>query len=163
MERKHAIALGLKRYNTGKPCKHGHVADRLVSTRTCITCLYGMRRAWITRNPERHRELDRACKARHKYGYDEKSKKRMREYYRRKKGIPEATHKCPANCECCGRRLGEGKQIHLDHCHVTGVFRGWLCNSCNLGLGMLGDSIAGVEKALTYLTRAYSITIKRFA
>lgn len=155
MERKDAIAAGLLKYNTGRPCKHGHIADRLVSTRTCIPCCYKARKKWIKLNPERNREIQRACQKRNNYGYDEKSKKRMREYYRKKKGIPEATYKCPANCESCGRLLGGGKQIHLDHCHVTGVFRGWLCNSCNLGIGMLGDSVENIKKALAYLERAY--------
>lgn len=31
--------LGLPHYSTGEPCKHGHVAPRLVSTRQCIECL----------------------------------------------------------------------------------------------------------------------------
>ena len=36
--RKEAIAHGLKRYFTGKPCKHGHVADRYSSTGHCECC-----------------------------------------------------------------------------------------------------------------------------
>jgi hypothetical protein len=39
ISRKDAKAQGLKRYHTGKPCKHGHVAERLVSNATCIDCL----------------------------------------------------------------------------------------------------------------------------
>ncbi len=31
--------LGLPHYSTGEPCKHGHVAPMLVSTRQCIECL----------------------------------------------------------------------------------------------------------------------------
>ena len=42
----------------------------------------------------------------------------------------------------------------LDHDHETGKFRGWLCTSCNLGLGKLGDSISSVKKALKYLEKA---------
>lgn len=29
---------GLTRYFTGKPCRHGHVAERLTSSRACIIC-----------------------------------------------------------------------------------------------------------------------------
>jgi len=36
--RKEARARGLKRYFTGKLCKHGHVAERLVSVRNCLEC-----------------------------------------------------------------------------------------------------------------------------
>ena len=36
--RAQAKALGLSRYFTGKPCKHGHVAERKVSNTKCIVC-----------------------------------------------------------------------------------------------------------------------------
>ena len=41
--------------------------------------------------------------------------------------------------------------IQLDHCHETNTFRGWLCNSCNTGLGKLKDNIAMLEKGIKYL------------
>jgi len=50
-------------------------------------------------------------------------------------------------CELCGIR--ESK--HLDHNHKTGKIRGVLCNQCNRGLGMLGDTIESIEDALDYL------------
>ena len=75
----------------------------------------------------------------------------MRAYYRKRAGLPEPTRPTPENCECCGSKLLGGKKTHLDHCHATGMFRGWLCNKCNLGIGALGDSVAGVENAIRYL------------
>jgi len=30
--------LGRTRYFTGTPCRHGHIAERLVSSRTCVVC-----------------------------------------------------------------------------------------------------------------------------
>lgn len=36
--RKDAIALGLKRYYTGRPCKHGHICERHVIGGVCIRC-----------------------------------------------------------------------------------------------------------------------------
>lgn len=36
--RTEAQAQGLKRYFTGKPCKHGHVAERLASNNRCCEC-----------------------------------------------------------------------------------------------------------------------------
>jgi hypothetical protein len=53
-------------------------------------------------------------------------------------------------CEICRR---EGP-TELDHDHVTGAFRGWLCRPCNLGLGRLGDDVAGVRRAIAYLLRS---------
>lgn len=42
MERKEAAAAGLKKYNTGRPCKHGHKADRYVDSGACSDCLKNM-------------------------------------------------------------------------------------------------------------------------
>lgn len=50
-------------------------------------------------------------------------------------------------CELCGR---ETKRV-FDHCHTKGHFRGWLCTSCNSGLGMFRDDPMLLEAAATYL------------
>lgn len=36
-----ARALGLQKYNTGKPCKRGHVADRYTASSHCVECRLG--------------------------------------------------------------------------------------------------------------------------
>ena len=36
--RQQAQTLGLTRYFTGQPCKHGHVAERRTDTGNCIAC-----------------------------------------------------------------------------------------------------------------------------
>lgn len=38
ISRQEAIEMGLLRYYTGKPCKNGHVCERLVSCWTCVEC-----------------------------------------------------------------------------------------------------------------------------
>lgn len=73
-----ARAQGFKRYYTGIPCKHGHVAERLVSNKTCMQCVKNKanaryaadpskvkRRAidWARANPERNRERVRVWQA----------------------------------------------------------------------------------------------------
>lgn len=71
-------------------------------------------------------------------------------------GMPEPTRPCPDVCECCGRPQVEKKgSLDLDHCHVTGAFRGWLCGNCNRGIGLLGDSLDGARRAFEYMSRAY--------
>lgn len=62
------------------------------------------------------------------------------------------TRPMPERCECCGGLPGE-KSMNLDHCHQTGQFRGWLCMKCNSGIGKLGDDVAGLQRAITYLER----------
>jgi hypothetical protein len=74
-------------------------------------------------------------------------------FKRKYRGMPEPTRPCPSNCEACGASSGK-KSLHLDHCHETGIFRGWLCSNCNTGLGLIGDSIEAVERILAYVRRA---------
>ena len=38
ISRKEAIAQGLRRYFTGKPCPHGHVCERFVASHNCVMC-----------------------------------------------------------------------------------------------------------------------------
>lgn len=45
-----ARELNLPRYFTGKPCKHGHIVERLTSNRGCVTCGYIRRIAWEVKN-----------------------------------------------------------------------------------------------------------------
>ena len=146
---------GAEYYETGKPCGRGHIAPRLVSTRTCTECQRETREAWRQKNPEKHKAHGNAWRAHNSaYFQQEHVKERMRNFYRKKKGIPPATRPTPERCECCNEPFRSGKATHLDHDHVTGKFRGWLCNRCNMGLGNLGDSIEGVERAIAYLRRA---------
>jgi hypothetical protein len=46
LSRNEAIALGLKRYFTGEPCNHGHIAERNVQSRRCQECAREMPRRW---------------------------------------------------------------------------------------------------------------------
>ena len=59
-------------------------------------------------------------------------------------------------CAICGRP--ESRQQHgviqalsIDHCHVTGRFRGLLCEACNKVLGFMEDNPDRLSKAIYYL------------
>ena len=52
------------------------------------------------------------------------------------------------NCPSCGRFT---EAWVLDHCHYTDEFRGYVCNSCNLGFGQFNDDPVLMLKAITYL------------
>ena len=146
-----AKAAGASRYFTGKPCSKGHIAERSL-TGTCVECGKIAHAAWSKRNP-----MNAATRS---AAYRERNPERWRASSLRSKrkamGIPPAPYPCPICCELCERKLQPGK-THLDHDHVTKQFRGWLCNQCNMGLGLLGDREEGIMLALSYLLR-----VKRF-
>ena len=75
-------------------------------------------------------------------------RKNMKLTYQLKKENPYP-HKDPT-CECCGTK-SDKEVLNLDHCHDDKTFRGWLCRSCNIGIGALGDNIEGLERAMSYL------------
>jgi hypothetical protein len=63
ISRKDAIAAGLPRYFTGKPCANGHVAERLAANYWCIDCQHeanrrkaperlGRQKSWREQNKE---------------------------------------------------------------------------------------------------------------
>lgn len=55
-------------------------------------------------------------------------------------------------CGVCGDLIDIGSK-RVDHCHTTGFVRGLLCWNCNTAIGKLGDTEAGVLKALRYLQK----------
>ena len=55
-------------------------------------------------------------------------------------------------CFICQRATGKRRRLSVDHDHKTGRVRGLLCNPCNRDvLGHLRDSVAALERAVTYL------------
>lgn len=55
--RKQAKELGLKKYFTGTPCKHGHIAERITANGCCTECVKISRKA--NYDSERHKEYMR--------------------------------------------------------------------------------------------------------
>lgn len=64
----------------------------------------------------------------------------------------ELHNKQNSKCAICGKELQE-EYLHVDHNAETGEVRGLLCGNCNRGLGMFGDNIQNLEKAITYLKK----------
>jgi len=65
----------------------------------------------------------------------------------------EVKPKLGTPCNLCGRK---DQQLLFDHCHSTLKHRGWLCSSCNKGLGLLGDTVESIERVLLYLKKSYN-------
>lgn len=100
-----------------------------------------------------------ACYAKHLRATDPKYGKAVRasEELFRRYGITAAQRDAMiveqgGSCRLCRKPfVAGGRKPHVDHCHETGAIRGILCFSCNKALGMFGDSIAGLMRAVEYL------------
>jgi hypothetical protein len=67
----------------------------------------------------------------------------------KKLGIP---FKAPEGTEC-GICKSIDKKLVFDHCHTTNKFRDYLCDPCNRSMGVLGDNVDGLLRALNYLNK----------
>jgi hypothetical protein len=60
-------------------------------------------------------------------------------------------------CHVCGVENvwdnGSVGKLYLDHCHLTGAFRGWLCNPCNSTIGYARDSVVRLSDLMAYLSK----------
>ncbi len=93
------------------------------------------------------------CKACRK---DKPSWRRSKSDYRKwayglsKERMSEMITEQRGRCAICERSL---TTIRVDHCHFTGVVRGVLCSSCNVGLGLFKDDPGILLKAVAYLSK----------
>lgn len=53
-------------------------------------------------------------------------------------------------CFVCGETENT-RRLCMDHCHVTGKFREWLCNGCNAALGHAQDLPSRLQALAEYL------------
>jgi hypothetical protein len=66
-------------------------------------------------------------------------------------------------CGICGSMAQKERNKHyleFDHDHKTNEPRGFLCQKCNKGLGLLGDNLEGIERAIQYLKNPPFKTLK---
>lgn len=117
------------------------------------------RRERYAQDPEfRKREIEQSKKYRQdnlhkKYAYELKTK-----YNLTVEEYEQMLVKQEGKCAICGRSenvdlfKSRGKiKLHVDHCHKTGVVRGILCSSCNLGIGKFRDDPQLLLNASIYL------------
>lgn len=60
----------------------------------------------------------------------------------------------PGNCPICNNYT---TSWILDHCHFSNTFRGYICNSCNLGIGRFNDDVNILYNAIEYLNTENNI------
>ncbi len=127
-----ALTAGEKTY-VGPPCRTCTSTERYTSSGGCVHCA----KAAVTQRGD--------GRPRRKYEHHEKH------------GLSVPLQPADGKCQACG----EIAKLIIDHDHVlealgfpgSETFRGWVCYRCNSGIGRLGDNIAGVQRALDYLTR----------
>lgn len=149
----------------------------------CKECVAKNNRKFLKANPKKRTQYYESAKAKmkHLYATDPKTretkKRRAKEWKARlpaeeRKRINWESHlrhmygltiqeynrliaERNGRCACCNQTCEE---FHVDHDHETGEVRGMVCRNCNSGIGLLGDNIAGLERAIAYLrkqTRAF--------
>jgi len=108
-----------------------------------------------------HRHQCKTCRALKDAVYSKKRvlthdhvKRKYNSTYMRKYGITlDAVNELKANQQSKCLICHNDYKLYVDHCHTTGEVRGLLCNNCNTGLGMFGDSIDNLRGAIAYLNK----------
>ena len=132
------------------------------------------RRLWRAANPEIARGYDKTYRDKNRAAVRERDRRlkqqpkqkaaaklrKLSPEYRARSAATSCGHRVevpsyptPAVCECCGQLPTSRRGLALDHCHETGRFRGYVCPSCNNGLG-LADSIERLKLRIEFLERA---------
>ena len=107
----------------------------------CKSCANSKGRKWTFDNnhKQEYKNQKRSNHIKHKFGLT------LEEYTTKLKD---------QNCSCaiCGIMLPlSGHIAHLDHDHITGKIRSFLCTNCNRGLGHFQDNKEFLMSAIKYL------------
>ena len=75
----------------------------------------------------------------------------------RVKWLKKKPHNKPFECPICKKRTiaGVTSKVVLEHDHRTGKPGGWICDSCNTGLGRVKDDVELVKSAMKFLKKNY--------
>lgn len=115
-------------------------------SRHCLSCrdkVNAAQRRRNQRNPEAHAEQERKRKRRILYKLTDK------QY------LALLTQQ-GGGCAICGLPCESGRELAIDHDHVTGKVRGLLCLSHNVALGHFKDNPEHLRAAAAYLEGAVS-------
>ena len=138
----------------------------MMPTKTCCKC--GMEKEFSAfyRDSGKKDGLQSWCKecrnaVAGKYYKSPEGRQRNREVHlKRKYGITLAEYdemfdEQNGRCGICGTEEAGSKYKHfaVDHCHDSGAIRGLLCSNCNRGIGLLGDNLKDLSKAVLYLAK----------
>lgn len=168
--REHAIRDGhlrvCKRCGEQKPVQMFPPSGRNTggSMQHCYECEHLRHLAWRDTNREHVREKSRTNDRvwRSTPSGREKMRARVRKHRLKRYGLTEIdvavmTATQGNRCAICHVEFSESKYgaaaKNIDHDHATGLVRGMLCTKCNRGLGLFGDDVARLAKAIEYLAQ----------
>lgn len=126
----------------------------------CKVCARDRYFRWRKKNPDKRRE--EYLKTRFSQNYIKTGRKlwlkkkfgitleQYEEMFNRQKGLCGACDKPETQIN---KKSGLVRMLAVDHNHQTGKIRQLLCNKCNVGLGVVDDSIEWLEKLIIYLRR----------
>jgi len=106
--RQNAIATGCKTYETGIPCKQGHLAPRATLTGTCVECTRLASLAWLAKNPDKAAAYTSAYRTRNPElvrAKDREAKQALRKHQPEK--VREAGKRAYVK-----RVTAEGREVH---------------------------------------------------
>lgn len=101
----------------------------------CKACQYDAQKIYVRLKPEKVRRWQFAARLRHKYGITVDQYEAM-------------LASQGGKCACCASVM---EPPFVDHCHRTGRVRALLCQSCNLSLGALRESLDRVAALSRYI------------
>jgi len=107
------------------------------ATKVCKTCQVEKPDSAFIKADGRHRATRNRCKQCAKEQQDIRRRLRL--------SHPEPP---PGDCPICNNHTNKWV---LDHCHTEETFRGYICTSCNSGIGLLHDDPDILTNALFYL------------
>jgi len=70
----------------------------------------------------------------------------------------------PFKCPICHRTfIREHKNdVVLDHNHIDGSIRGWLCSSCNTSIGKFGEDTNVLQRAINWILKSLKTLFSLF-
>ena len=108
----------------------------------CKHCMDKAKSDWVQKNPDKVKEVSTNNRLLSRYGITLTEYNQLVAFQNNR-------------CKICGNEASNGRswstKLSVDHCHSTGKIRGLLCQKCNTGLGLFGDTIENLKKALEYL------------
>jgi len=131
-------------------CNSCYVGNRYATNPAHKAAADTRAREWRHANPERARAIKEKSRAK-----TCPVKKRDRAL-RKKYGITVSDYEQMLAeqggvCAICQKPAAQGKLLHVDHCHSTGLVRGLLCHQCNWYLGKVDADAGLLSRLINYV------------